>query len=236
MLSVSRSKPEYLYIIQEREFWNQKRHIYKIGRTSESIDQRMKGYPKNSRLIYCREVFDSRTTENRIIEILKNVTTQRTDIGKEYFEGNINVILIKVGEICNEIECEFRKEFGIELNIDESQPPSSKKVKIENSLEETKQDPDEEYEEDSDQNVVKMYECHRCHEIFEDRNKLILHWKRRIIPCDFVCDTCGVKMHSKRAYQQHAKRGEECIFIPSEKCLKKGFRNNIVYKSNNPNL
>ena len=39
----------HIYLIQEREFMNANQNVYKIGRTKD-INQRVKGYPKDSRL------------------------------------------------------------------------------------------------------------------------------------------------------------------------------------------
>jgi hypothetical protein len=78
----------YIYIIQEREFYNLSKDIYKIGRTS-NIMNRFKDYPKNSNYCYFRQTNKFIIDEKELINIFKNNFIQRKDIGTEYFEGNL---------------------------------------------------------------------------------------------------------------------------------------------------
>lgn len=90
---------EFIYILREREFVKTNENIYKIGRTSDWL-KRFNQYPKNSELIFVRLVEDSKNSEVDIVNILKRKTKQRTDIGREYFEGEINIIVREVFNIC----------------------------------------------------------------------------------------------------------------------------------------
>lgn len=78
-------------MLQEREFVNSSENIYKIGKTKRSINERLGGYPKNSKLIISRNI----NKYSDIIEIIiKKIFSikylNRKDIGSEYFEGNVN--------------------------------------------------------------------------------------------------------------------------------------------------
>ena len=80
---------ECVYLLQEREFIKTKENIYKIGRSSRLIKERLKGYPKNSKLIFHKEVLNSRNIEKKIKTQFCEEFKQRKDIGSEYFEGDI---------------------------------------------------------------------------------------------------------------------------------------------------
>jgi hypothetical protein len=85
----------YVYLLIEREFLKTNESIYKIGRTNQIPPlNRIQQYPKNSRLIFLINV-DNSTTVEKIIKkelIMSPEIKQRTDIGHEYFEGDINLI------------------------------------------------------------------------------------------------------------------------------------------------
>ena len=85
------SKIGHLYLIQEREFINTDKPIYKIG-MSKNIDSRMKHYPKKSKLILIIESNDVRNDENKLKKVFDEKFKNRTDIGREYYEGNIKLI------------------------------------------------------------------------------------------------------------------------------------------------
>jgi hypothetical protein len=84
----------YLYILTEREFIKQKRHIYKIGFTDQyNMFDRFKQYPKNSKLRYCVETSYARLKETKLKHYLNELVESkkiihRKDIGDEYFEGD----------------------------------------------------------------------------------------------------------------------------------------------------
>ena len=79
---------EYIYLIQEREFINAKKEIYKPGRTAQENGKRFASYPKDSKLLLQIACKDCLMTENIILKQFKEKYKQRKDIGREYFEGN----------------------------------------------------------------------------------------------------------------------------------------------------
>lgn len=83
----------YIYLLKEREFIKTKEDIYKIGKTRQSPNNRLTGYPKSSEVILFLEVPDCDIIEKTLIEIFKDVFIQRKDIGTEYFEGDKNKMI-----------------------------------------------------------------------------------------------------------------------------------------------
>ena len=41
----------YIYLLQEREFINSNQNIYKIGKTKQEHNNRLRGYPKGTELL-----------------------------------------------------------------------------------------------------------------------------------------------------------------------------------------
>ncbi len=80
--------PQYIYLLQEREFIKTKENIYKIGKTTQPNHERLKQYPKGSSLLLQSVCSDCNIIEKELINEFKHKFKQRLDIGIEYFEGN----------------------------------------------------------------------------------------------------------------------------------------------------
>lgn len=80
--------PQYIYLLQEREFIKTKEDIYKIGKTKQSNDKRFKQYPKDSILLYQIICDNCDFIEKNLIKEFKNKFTHCKTIGNEYFKGN----------------------------------------------------------------------------------------------------------------------------------------------------
>ncbi len=102
-------KPNYIYLLIEREFVNLKMLIYKVGKSKQENTKRFKQYPKGSILYYQRICNDCDKLEKEIIKKFKIEFKQVKDIGNEYFEGNVN----KMINIINEIINEELQDFGV---------------------------------------------------------------------------------------------------------------------------
>lgn len=81
----------HMYIVYTREFIISRENVYKIGK-SRDIKNRINGYPKGSIFLFTSYVDDIDLAEERLISILKIFTIQRLDLGREYFQGNYNLI------------------------------------------------------------------------------------------------------------------------------------------------
>ena len=96
---------ESIYLLIEREFLQSNLPIYKIGRSSQENDKRIKQYPKGSRLICLINVEDSKIMEKEIISLFKHKYVQRRDIGSEYFEGNVVMMRKDIFDMVMEYDC-----------------------------------------------------------------------------------------------------------------------------------
>jgi hypothetical protein len=89
---------EYIYCLIEREFIKTGENVFKIGRTNQDNYDRFKQYPKGSKLIYQCMCVNSKEAEKEIINKSKEKLKLRKDIGNEYFEGDINVLIDIINE------------------------------------------------------------------------------------------------------------------------------------------
>ena len=90
---IKKTKPGYLYIVQEREFIKTKENVYKIGKTI-NMKNRMPSYPKQSILhmcFYCYTNID--VVEKDMIKHFDEHFKNRSDIGREYYEGNLSSMI-----------------------------------------------------------------------------------------------------------------------------------------------
>ena len=80
----------FMYILQEREFVNSKQNIYKIGVTKD-FSSRVSSYPKGSKVFCVKPVEGDPETD--CLQKFRNLFISRVDIGSEYFEGDINLMI-----------------------------------------------------------------------------------------------------------------------------------------------
>jgi hypothetical protein len=106
----------YIYIIQEREYKNTK--IYKIGKTKQKNLTRIRNYSKDTNLILQTICFDCDKLERKIIELFKNKYIQKTDIGLEYFEGNIDEMKTDIFNECQQDSVLNKNNINNIYNID----------------------------------------------------------------------------------------------------------------------
>lgn len=96
----SSSNPnEFIYLIQLREFVRNNEPVYKIGRTKQSYEKRIRSYPRGSSLFFYHAVDDCVTTETNIKQYLSEKFTQRRDLGLEYFEGDCKLIMKSIKQL-----------------------------------------------------------------------------------------------------------------------------------------
>ncbi len=83
----------YCYIFYLREFIKTDENVFKIGRTEQDGDKRLKQYPKGSieKIKIC--VTDCRACEKQIIKQFNKKFINRSDYGREYYEGDYKNML-----------------------------------------------------------------------------------------------------------------------------------------------
>ena len=105
----------YIYLIQLREFVNNKTDVYKMGKSKQKNCKRVDQYPKGSKVFQVKICNDCDKMEKKLLEIFRNKFIQRKDIGSEYFEGDcrdmmreINEIIEKFDEYYNDDNCDLQ--------------------------------------------------------------------------------------------------------------------------------
>jgi len=96
-------KNHFIYLLQEREFINSKKNIFKIGRTCQDATGRFNQYPKNSILLFHIICYNSIHYEKILKDKFKILFTLRDDIGNEYFEGDYKHMIHIIYDTINDI-------------------------------------------------------------------------------------------------------------------------------------
>ena len=76
-----------------REFVNSGENTYKIGRSSKSFPNRIRSYPKNSKLYLCLRTSNNVIVESNLKKIFRDKFIKRSDYGSEYFQGDIGTMI-----------------------------------------------------------------------------------------------------------------------------------------------
>lgn len=93
---------ESIYLIQLREFVRNNEPVYKIGKTTQNGLARVKSYPKGSVVLMQTTCCDCTACETKLIHLFKTKYTQRTEYGREYFEGNAASMKHDIFEVTND--------------------------------------------------------------------------------------------------------------------------------------
>jgi len=96
-IEVPQEKRNSMYLLQEREFFNLKQPVYKIGIT-ETVRNRMGQYPKGSKIIFIMPVDGD--PEQLCLVKFRSQFIPRTDVGSEYFQGDADLMVKTVIECC----------------------------------------------------------------------------------------------------------------------------------------
>jgi hypothetical protein len=91
---------EGVYMMHTRELHTLQLEIYKIGR-SHILDNRMKQYPKGSKIICMINCENSILCEKELIKLFKEKFIQRLEYGTEYFEGNKFKMIKELSNLIN---------------------------------------------------------------------------------------------------------------------------------------
>jgi hypothetical protein len=176
---------EFVYLLQEREFIKTSESIYKIGKTTQTIEKRMNGYPKGSHLKTLRSVKDSDIIESILKYQFKINFIQRKDIGAEYFEGDIDEMLELFDDIVNKpnkyIYGHNKYEDGKNLNDNDENSSNNKDLDdnsdenkdLDDNSDENK-DLDENSDENNDNTMEESNAELKIPEIFNQNNKTSL--------------------------------------------------------------
>ena len=93
----------YIYLLHTRACVNAQQPVYKVGKTRHTIQQRVRGYDKGTR-IHCVLPVDVRaldTAERVVLQQLATRFTRRRDYGSEYFEGELGAMTrAMIGVVC----------------------------------------------------------------------------------------------------------------------------------------
>ena len=121
----------YIYLIQLREFIKCNESVYKICKTQQLDSKILKKYPSGSKLFIQIICNDCHKSEKKLIETFKDNFLQRTDYGREYFEGDVDTMIDTIYYMVRNIDdiIEFEKQMENEYKIKRKQQNDFKKKK-----------------------------------------------------------------------------------------------------------
>jgi hypothetical protein len=97
------TKLEYVYLIREREHVRLNENTYKIGKTTQTPNQRLSGYPKYTEILLFESVDDCTNAENIIIKRFDETFHNQTQYGREYYKGDVGLMKLMMHNICSEL-------------------------------------------------------------------------------------------------------------------------------------
>jgi hypothetical protein len=86
-------QPQYIYLLQEREFIKTNENIYKVGMTKQENLKRLKQYPKDSVLLFQMICINCNDMEKKVITLFKQHFKVEKCIGNEYFRGDYKIMI-----------------------------------------------------------------------------------------------------------------------------------------------
>ncbi len=159
-------------MMHTRELHTIQLDIYKIGR-SHILDNRMKQYPKGSKIICMINCENSVLCEKELIKLFKANFIQRLDYGTEYFEGDKRKMIKEIFNFINS-------------KNDDSMNKVEKKDTKQNVKKDAKKDAKQDANQVVNQNVnkdklnnnIKKRTCPKCNIEFKFTSMLKTHFKR----------------------------------------------------------
>lgn len=79
---------EFVYLIREREFRRLGEETYKLGKTTQPPNSRLRGYPNESEIVMFIEVEDCDKTERALIAEFDKRYILMKQYGREYYQGD----------------------------------------------------------------------------------------------------------------------------------------------------
>jgi small-conductance mechanosensitive channel len=89
---------QYVYLLKEREFVISGKPIYKIGKSKQENVCRIRQYPKGSILLFQKICDNCDDSEKELKKLFNKKYIKHTEIGSEYFEGDVNQMIMDIFE------------------------------------------------------------------------------------------------------------------------------------------
>jgi hypothetical protein len=158
----------FIYVVHEREFRRFNEPIWKVGYTDQTIEQRLRGYTRDSIAILTAAVSDGRGAEAMLLKFLDDAPSIkcRRDIGREYYEGPLTSLAVVFGSIMT-TWCSSIPMSSVEESVDVVEEIIG--GNDDDSDEDDNEDNDEVSEEDS--NEVKMDALGTVLEFVSDKSR-----------------------------------------------------------------
>jgi len=157
---------EYVYLLQLREFVNNGKNIYKVGRTKKENHKRFNQYPPGSVLLFQMICNNCKNIENQIIKLFKENFKHIKDYGNEYFEGDYKSMIDAIYLTIKNNKCvenDYIEDDVVENDVVENDVVENDDVEEDWKLKHIRVVKSKKYQE----NAFKIV-CDKIHNIFPD--------------------------------------------------------------------
>ncbi len=202
-ISISDELRSGIYILQENIHINTL--IFKIGKTDRGLFKRFSEYDKGSIVYYYIPINYSGLNETQVLNKLRKETNikNRTDIGKEYFEGEYKLIEEIINKTC------LDKKKDNDYNINEFINYCNLNHKIISPLN---------YKKPKKEIIINnsIYECKRCKYSTEILGNIYQHLQRKR-PCQSLFSETPISVLLQE-FKQYDKSDEDINGVKVFKC------------------
>lgn len=185
----------YVYLLQKEKYVKTGENVYKIGRTKRKNFKRFNNYTKGSELLFQKCCIDCYEMENLIIEKFKKKFIHRSDIGREYFEGDCVSMMKKIEKYTNkeyEVYEQNKEIISRTCKYCDIVFKSIKKLNKHNENE-----------------CIKVYKCKKCDDFFKSKKELKKHEIKKCIGL-IRCNLCEHIFYNKRGLKEHQNMKYPC--------------------------
>jgi len=224
---------QYIYLLQEREFVNSNKNVYKIGKTTQTNTKRFSQYPKGSILLLQIICINCNNCEKQIIQLFTQKYKLRKDIGNEYFEGNhhgmiadfFEIVVLEQQHVGVENVVVIGEDAFVAIDIEKDSVVEELVVKDPNILENELIVDNYRFDHKNNPINCKYYSCEKCKYktyLKQNYNKHLLserHKEKQISTetgFEHKCINCNKIILSKTSLWRHIKN---CKFIIPEPTL-----------------
>jgi len=232
----------FIYLIQLREFIenNDKKNIYKIGKTKQPNYKRYSSYANGSVIMLHINCIDCDAAEKTIINIFKQKYIHKHQYGNEYFEGNCQSMIMDIINVVRENKISEVKKTSDVIELSDDICEISK---IESDLAKKR----------SEHNIIPHKINETTKTIFSSDDKILKHVEKKISRVEKInqktnkltCNKCGHKFGRQYHLDKHLEnkscktRNYKCrhcdMMFTTDNSMYRHMKHNCNVKKDNDN-
>lgn len=209
---------QYIYLIRLREFVRLNEPTYKVGKTTQTPNGRLGGYPSGSEVYLFKGVSNCHELEKRILVRFKQIFVHRKEYGAETFSGPV-VKMIEVIEhevALYNIEMDMKPInqtviTNIELQKSKEQNALKEPITLLNNFDQEILVPPRKIKVTDNEHMHELQKkyklpwCHMCRHYFTNHAVFWEHFERDQCSDNYTCCLCRRVYKNKSLLENHIK-------------------------------